>query len=165
MAFKPTEFSVRDILLEELRKRGVHTGFELSFALPSGKKPPDALLVNGATYVLETKLGGEADYFEDISRLTEWIKIRTAPIQGAFAVLFPVQLRHLPWESLDQVARSPKVTYEVSGLFRDDRPGDRRSGALADAADWIAEHVLRPPRVTEPDTGFVIRVLSGALGS
>jgi len=163
MSFKPTEFSVRDILLDELRKRGVHTGFELSFTLPSGYKPPDGVLANGGYYVLETKLGGEADYFRDITRLTDWIKLRTAPIRGAFAVLFPAELRHLPWESLDQVARSPKVRYEVSGLFRDERPGDRRTGPLAEVADWIAEHVLRPPTVLEPDLDFVIRVLSGAV--
>jgi hypothetical protein len=164
MAFKPTEFTVRDILLDELRKRGVHTGFELSFTVPSGYRPPDGLLIDGGTYVLETKLGGEADYFEDISRLTEWIKLRTAPIRGAFAVLFPRELRRLPWESLDHVARSPKVRYEVSGLFRDERPGDRHAGSLAEIANWIAEHVLRPPVVVEPDTGFVIRVLAGAVG-
>lgn len=66
MAFKPTEFTIRDILLAELRARGVKTGFEISFAVPEGQKPPDALLANGATYVLLTKLGGEADDEEDV---------------------------------------------------------------------------------------------------
>ena len=154
---------MRDVFLDELRKRGVHAAPELSFNLPSGYMPPDGVLANGGTYVVETKLGGEADYFEDISRLTQWIKLRAAPIRGAFAVLFPKELRRLPWESLNDVARSRKVRYEVSALFRDERPADRHTGSLTEIADWIAEHVLRPPLVIEPDTSFVIKVLAGAV--
>jgi len=163
MSFRATEITVREVLLEELGARHVRFGHELSFPLPTGRKAPDAVLANGANYVLETKLGGEADYFEDIKKLTEWIKLRTAPISGAFAVLLPDGLRRVPWESIPELARSPEMKYEVAALFRDERPGDRKTGTLAEVTNWIAEQVLRPPREVEPDTGFVVRVLAGAV--
>ncbi len=63
MTFRSTEITVREILLEELKVRNVHFGHELSFPLPEGRKAPDAVLANGSNYVLETKLGDQADYW------------------------------------------------------------------------------------------------------
>ncbi len=163
MAFRATEITARDTLLQELKSRQIKVGQELSFALPAGRIGPDAVLANGGDYVLETKLGGEADYFEDIKKLTEWMKLKAAPIKGAFAVLFPGELRDVPWKQVPEVAKSPKLKYEVAALFRDQRPADRQSGTLSDVAAWIAEQVLQPSREIEPDTGFIIKVLAGAV--
>jgi len=156
--------TVREVLLDELKTRNVRFGRELSLPLPAGRKAPDAVLANGANYVLETKVGDQADYWEDIKKLTEWIKIRTAPISGAFAVLLPGELREVPWESVRELSRSPKLKYEVSALFRDERPADRKDGSLSEIADWIAAHVLRPPREVVPDTDFVVHVLAASVG-
>jgi len=56
---KPTEMTIRDILQEELRKRGVTVVPEFSVQTPTGMLKPDILLWNGAPYVVETKLGAE----------------------------------------------------------------------------------------------------------
>jgi type I restriction-modification system DNA methylase subunit len=164
VAFRSTEISVRDVLLEEIRARGIRIGHELSAPLPTGRMAPDAILTNGSEYVLETKLGGEADLFEDIKKLTEWIKLTMIPIKGAFAVLLPGEFRNLPWQTIKEVANSPNVRFQVAALFRDDRPGDRRIGSLSEIADWIANHILNPPKEIEIDTEFVIKVLAGAVG-
>ena len=71
MAFQSTEITVRETLLNELKARDVRLAQELSLPLPAGRKAPDAILANGANYVLETKLGDQADYWEDIRKLTE----------------------------------------------------------------------------------------------
>jgi hypothetical protein len=163
MAFHSTEITVREVLLTELKVRNVHLAQELSLPLPSGRKAPDAILANGANYVLETKLGAKADYWEDIKKLTEWMKIRTAPIAGAFAVLLPGDLRKVPWEAIHELAKSPKLRFEVSALFRDERPADRMQGSLSEVADWIAGHVLQPQKEITPDTNFVVSVLSASV--
>ncbi len=160
MAFHSTEITVREVLLTELKARKIQLAQELSLSLPSGRKAPDAILSNGANYVLETKLGGKADYWEDLKKLTEWMKIRTAPIAGAFAVLLPGELRNAPWEVVNELAKSPKLRYDVSALFHDERPADRIQGSLFEVADWISGHVLKPPKETTPDTNFVVNVLS-----
>ena len=56
---KPTEMTIRDLLQEELRKRGVTVVPEFSVSTPVGRLAPDMLLKNGAQYVVETKLGAE----------------------------------------------------------------------------------------------------------
>jgi hypothetical protein len=56
------------------------------------------------------------------------------------------------------------LKYEVSALFRDERPADRKDGSLSEIADWIAAHVLRPPIEVVPDTDFVVRVLAASVG-
>ncbi len=160
MTFHSTEITVREVLLSELKLRNLHLAQELSLPLPSGRKAPDAILSNGSNYVLETKLGGQADYWEDLKKLTEWMKIKTVPIAGAFAVLLPGELRNVPWEIVNDLAKSPKLKYEVSALFHDDRPADRIEGSLFVIADWIAGHVLKPQREITPDIDFVVKVLS-----
>jgi tRNA1(Val) A37 N6-methylase TrmN6 len=160
MAFRSTEITVREVLLDELRNHNVSLAQELSFPLPSGRKGPDAILSNGADYVLETKMGTKADYWEDIKKLTQWMKIPTAPIAGAFAVLIPKDLRKVPWEAMHELAKSKKLRFEVSALFRDERPADQIQGSLSEVADWIAGHVLQPPTEITPDTNFVVNVLS-----
>ncbi len=57
---RPTEMTIRDLLQEELRKRGVTVVPEFSVSTPVGRLAPDMLLKNGAQYVVETKLGAEA---------------------------------------------------------------------------------------------------------
>jgi hypothetical protein len=54
---RPTEMTIRDLLQEELRKRGVTVVPEFSVSTPMGLLKPDILLKNGAQYVVETKLG------------------------------------------------------------------------------------------------------------
>lgn len=164
MSFRPTELTLREVLLDELKKHGIRLGSELSVSVPSGRRAPDAVLLDGGEYVLETKVG-EADYYDDVLKLAEWIKYRHIPLRGAFAVLMPEKLRKLPWDpdTLKQLASAPDMNYGVTGLFRDERPGDRKEGSLAEIAEWIAKHVLEPPKEVEPDISFFVRVLSGAV--
>ena len=56
---RPTEMTIRDLLQEELRQRGVTVIPEFSVSTPVGRMMPDMLLKNGAQYVVETKLGAE----------------------------------------------------------------------------------------------------------
>jgi len=53
---RPTEMTIRDLLQEELRKRGVTVVLEFSVSTPVGRLAPDMLLKDGARYVVETKL-------------------------------------------------------------------------------------------------------------
>lgn len=61
---KPTEMTVRRLLLKELEKRGVKVTPEVSYSTPVGRMMPDAVLRNGGDYVVETKLGAEAKLFD-----------------------------------------------------------------------------------------------------
>jgi len=56
--------TIRDLLQEELRKRGVTVVPEFSVSTPTGVLKPDILLKNGAPYVVETKLGAETKLLE-----------------------------------------------------------------------------------------------------
>jgi len=56
---KPTEMTIRDLLQEELRRRGVTIVPEFSVSTPVGRLAPDMLLKDGAQYVVETKLGAK----------------------------------------------------------------------------------------------------------
>ena len=47
---KPTEMTIRDLLQEELRKRGVTVVPEFSVSTPVGLLKPDILLKNGARF-------------------------------------------------------------------------------------------------------------------
>ena len=58
-SFKPTEYTVRELPIEELKRRGVKVTPEISFVSPVGRLVPDLLLQNGGSYVVETKLGIE----------------------------------------------------------------------------------------------------------
>ncbi len=165
MAFRSTEITVREALLEELQQRGVRVGHELSVPLPYGRKEPDAVLTNGGNYILETKMGGEAAHYKDVLKLSEWLKLRHLPIRGAFAILIPAGLREFPWdpETAGELARDPRRTWEVTAIFRDDRPGDHKAGPLAEIADWVAKQVLRAEVVVAPDVSFILKLLSGTV--
>jgi len=63
---RPTEMTVRDLLQEELRKRGVTVVPEFSVSTTTGLLKPDILLKNGAPYVVETKLGAETKLLDRI---------------------------------------------------------------------------------------------------
>jgi len=68
---KPTEMTIRDLLQEELRKRGVTVVPEFSVSTPTGVLKPDILLKNGAPYVVETKLGAETKLLEAMVKLND----------------------------------------------------------------------------------------------
>jgi len=68
---KPTEMTVRDLLQQELRKRGVTVVPEFSVQTPTGRLMPDMLLKNGAPYVVETKLGAETKLLEAMVKLND----------------------------------------------------------------------------------------------
>jgi len=159
---KPTEMTIRDLLQEELRKRGVTIVPEFSVSTPTGLLKPDILLKNGAAYVVETKLGAETKLLEAMVKLYDYQKYVTEA-KGAFAVLFPQELRQ-PWshEVILNIAKNPKTEYVVTAIFKDLRPSQRFAGNLSEIADWMAGHVLRAP-VVEADTGFAIRVLRDAV--
>jgi methylase of polypeptide subunit release factors len=159
---KPTEMTVRDLLQEELRKRGVTVVPEFSVSTPSGVLKPDILLRNGAPYVVETKLGAETKLLEAMTKLYDYSKYVTEA-KGAFAVLFPEELRR-PWplEVWLRIAADPKLQCSVIAIFKDLRPSQPFKGNLSEIADWMASHVLRAP-VVEADTGFAIRVLRDAV--
>ena len=88
---KPTEMTIRDLLQEELRKRGVTVVPEFSISTSTGALKPDILLKNGAPYVVETKLGAETKLLEAMVKLYDYSKYVTEA-KGVFAVLFPMQV-------------------------------------------------------------------------
>ena len=160
---RPTEMTIRNFLHKELEKREVKVESERSYNTPIGRLVPDMLLRNGAEYVVETKLGAEAKLLDAIVRLYDYSKYTDA--KGAFAVLFPEELRR-PWtvEVLERIAINPKLKYVVTAIFKDFRPSSRYEGNLYEVADWIASQVLKPLAV-EVDTGFAIKVLTEAVES
>jgi hypothetical protein len=83
----PTEMTVRNFLSKELEKRAVKVQTEWSYSTPIGRLVPDLRLLNGAEYVVETKLGAESKLLDAIVRLYDYSKYTEA--KGAFAVLFP----------------------------------------------------------------------------
>jgi hypothetical protein len=83
---KPTEMTVRDLLQEESRKRGVTVVPEFSVSTPVGRLVPDMLLKNGAQYVIETKLGAEPRLLDAMMKLYEYSKFVTEA-KGAFTDL------------------------------------------------------------------------------
>lgn len=160
---KPTEMTIRNFLLKELEKRGVKVNTEISYTTPIGRLMPDMLLYNGAQYVVETKLGAEAKLLDAMVRLYDYSKYTQT--KGAFAVLFPKELRQ-PWaiEILEKIAKDPKLEYVATAIFKDLRPSQRFAGNLSQMADWMASQVLRP-LVVEADTSFAIKVLTEAVTS
>jgi hypothetical protein len=61
---KPTEMTLRDLLIEELKCRGVGFVPEVSFRTVDERRlMPDLVLKDGAEYVVETKLGAETRLF------------------------------------------------------------------------------------------------------
>ena len=59
LSFRPTEYTVRQLLIEELRRRGVKVTPEISFVGHVGRLVSDLLLQNGDSHVVETKLDAE----------------------------------------------------------------------------------------------------------
>lgn len=155
--------TIRNFLLKELEKRGVKVSTEMSYTTPIGRLMPDMLLYNGAQYVVETKLGAEAKLLDAMVRLYDYSKYTQT--KGAFAVLFPKELRQ-PWnvEVLEKIVKDPKLEYVATAIFKDLRPSQRFVGNLSEMADWMASQVLRP-LVVEADTNFAIKVLTQAVTS
>jgi len=160
---KPTEMSLRDLLVEELKRRGIKVVPEVSFRAVDGRRlMPDLVLHDGASYVVETKLGAETKLLDAMIQLYDYSK-HISEAKGAFAVLFPEELRR-PWPAdvLMSIARDPKTQISCIGIFKDLRPSQSFRGSLYEVADWIAGHVLKA-LVVEADTGFAIRVLRDAV--
>ena len=67
MSFRPTEYTVRQLLIEELKSRGGKVTPEISFVSPVGRLVPDLLLQNGGCYVVETKLGAESKLMNEVA--------------------------------------------------------------------------------------------------
>src|SRR4030042_2005634 len=157
----PTEMTVRNFLLKALEQRHVKVSTERSYTTPIGRLVPDMLLRNGAEYVVETKLGAESKLLDAIVKLYDYSKYTEA--KGAFAVLFPEELRR-PWtiEMLEKIAVDPKLKYVTTAIFKDFRPSQRFVGNLSEIADWISSQVLKPLAV-EVDTGFAIKILTEAV--
>jgi len=160
---KPTEMTLRDLLVEELKRKGVVVIPEMSFRTVDGRRlAPDLVLKNGAEYVVETKLGAETKLLDAMVQLYDYGK-HVTEVKGAFAVLFPEELRR-PWPSdvIMSIARDAKTQISCIGIFKDLRPSQPFKGSLFEVVDWIAGHVLKP-LVVEADTGFAIRVLRDAV--
>jgi len=77
---RATEWTIRDLLQEELRKRGVTVVPEVSFDTPFGRLMPDIVLRNGAEYVVETKLGTVADLLKAVIKLGDYKKYSGAKV-------------------------------------------------------------------------------------
>ena len=155
--------TLRDLLVEELRRREVVVLPEMSFKALDGRHlMPDLVLKDGAQYVVETKLGPETKLLDAMVQLYDYSKNVTTA-KGAFAVLFPEELRK-PWPSdvIVSIAKNAKTQLSAIGIFKDLRPSQPFKGSLFEVADWIAGHVLKP-LVVEADTGFAIRILRDAV--
>lgn len=163
MAFPSyTESTIRNLLLKELEKRGVKAATEVQYPTAVGLMKPDALLQNGGNYIIETKLGPKAKLFDAITQLYDYSKY--IDVVGGFAILLPEELRRpLPIEWLEHTALDPKVKYVATAIFEDKRPSQRFTGSLKELADWISEHVLKPPEYVEADTSLAISVLNEAV--
>jgi hypothetical protein len=84
---KPTEMSLRDLLVDELKRRGVVVVPEVSFRTVDGRRlVPDLVLKDGAEYVVETKLGAETKLLDAMVQLYDYSKHAT-DAKGAFTVL------------------------------------------------------------------------------
>ena len=65
----PTEMTIRNFLTRELEKRAIKVYTEWSYTTPAGRLVSDMRLLNGAEYVVETKLGAESKLLEAIVQL------------------------------------------------------------------------------------------------
>jgi hypothetical protein len=160
---KPTEMTLQDLLRKELESRGVGVSSQVSFRAVDGRRlVPDLVLRNGAQYVVEMKLGAETKLLDAIVQLYDYSK-HVSDAKGAFAVLFPEELRR-PWPAdvIESVAKDRNTQVSCIGIFKDLRPSQPFKGSLFEVADWISGHVLKP-LVVEVDTGFAIRILRDAV--
>ncbi|MEM2103030.1 MAG: hypothetical protein QXM22_05910, partial [Candidatus Bathyarchaeia archaeon] len=70
---KPTEMTIRDLLQNELKRKGVVVIPEVSFKGLDGRRlVPDLVLKNGASYVVETKLGAETKLLDTMVQLYDY---------------------------------------------------------------------------------------------
>ena len=70
-----SETTIRNFLLKELEKRGIKAATEIQYQTPIGLMKPDALLQNGADYIIETKLwAGEKRYQEGKKQLARYLE-------------------------------------------------------------------------------------------
>jgi len=154
-----TEMTIKDLLLEELRKLGVRTESEVSYPSLSGRKQPDALLQNGGEYFLETKLGPETKLIDGMLQGQEYVKLLKG--KGSFAVVFPEELRKpMPRNVLDRLIQKARILSIATFSDEDPRTPQKFEGGLRDIAKWMAEHVLRALEIkVEPDADLTIKAL------
>jgi len=157
-----SETTIRNLLLKELEKRGVKTATEIQYRTPIGLMKPDALLQNGADYIIETKLGPQPKLLDAITQLYDYTK--HIEVEGGFAILLPQELRRpLPIEWLEHAAKDSKTKFTTTAIFSDRRPSQSFQGSLTEVSDWISKHVLKPPEYVAADTSLAINVLTDAV--
>jgi len=133
---KPTEMTLRDLFIDELKRRGVVVVPEVSFRALDGRRlMPDLVLKDGAEYVVETKLGAETKLLDAMVQLYDYSK-NVTEAKGAFAVLFPEELCR-PWPSnvIESIARDSKTQISCVGIFKDLRPSQPFKGSMVEVAD------------------------------
>jgi len=157
-----TELTIKEFLIEELRKEGVNTEVEMSFPTLKGRKQPDAVLKDGGEYYLETELGQQTKLIDGLLQSQDYVK--TLGGVGAFAVLFPEHLRKpMPRELLEKLVRTQKHVAVATFSEKDPRTPQRFEGNLEEVAKWIARDVLKPLEIPEPDTGLTIAAIRDAV--
>jgi len=160
-----TESTNVPFLLEELTKRGVKVDSQVSYVIIDGKRQqPDAKFLNGGLFYLEAELGPKTKLFDGLKQAYDYRKYLSA--DGAFAVLFPEELRQpLPHDARRKLAYQLD-SYAATAIFADHDPRPTLSfekGTLTQLADWIAEQVLKPPTKIQPSPEFATSVLAHAV--
>ena len=162
---RATEATSVPFLLEELARRGVRIDPQVSYVVIDGRRQqPDAKFLNGGVYYLEAETGPKTKLFDGLRQAYDYRKYLSA--NGAFAVLFPEELRQsLPPETRRKLAFSLNK-YSAVAIFSDDDPRPTLSfdrGTLSELADWIAKQVLQPPAKVQPSPEFAASVLAHAV--
>ena len=160
------ENTIRAILLEELRKKGVEGAGPVSYNIPQvGRLEPDAILEDGGQYLVETKLGDETKLAEALADLHDYTKYIDS--NGAFAIVYPKSLKKIPLivSRVREQILSPQARYVATAIFNDNRPTDHCAGDFEALTSWVATHVLRPPEIVRVDVDFLIGMLQSNVGS
>jgi methylase of polypeptide subunit release factors len=157
-----TELNITEVLVEELRKRGINLEIELSYPVLKGRKQPDAVLKDGGEYYLETELGPQTKLIDGLLQGQDYVK--TLQGTGAFVVLFPDEWRRpMPREVLEKLVQAQKCSAVATFSDKDPRTPQRFEGTLSQVADWITRDVLKPIEIPEPDTSLTIATLRDAV--
>ncbi len=165
------ENTVTRFLADELERKGVRADVFVSIKIPSGsgrfvRREPD-IWCSGVmgNYVVEAKFR-ERDLVEAVGKIwNDYLRFsRVLNIKGGFAILYPDSLARAssPYDIRNLL---PKSMFKVVAVFP---PEDSRrnftvfEGTLSKVADFLAEHILRPPEVVEPHIPYMIKALRDA---
>ncbi|RLE85198.1 MAG: hypothetical protein DRJ41_01675 [Thermoprotei archaeon] len=136
-----------------------------SVKTPTGIRKPDLWCENSGAYVIEAKFR-ERDLIDALSKIQNdyirWYEL--LGLKGGFAILYPEELsRPLPRDVVIELAN--RLKFKVVTMFP---PKDVRKnftvyeGTLREIANFLAEHILRPPEYVEPSLDFIIMSLREA---